>query len=870
MLVFTVFYSASARDFTTDEMIEMGRKYPKRIYYITRIEGAAPSIDGVLDEHCWQQGVWDGGFKQREPLEAAEPSDQTEIKLLYDNDAIYVAIRSFVKDVENRDKQIGRRDSFAGDMVGFALDSYYDRRTAFEFDVTGGGSKMDALIHADGFDMNWNAVWDVAVGEEENAWIAEFRIPFSQLRFPKNVNNRVWGLHSWRWHRETNEESNWQIIPRDNSGFVYQFGELRGLDDLQPKRQIEIMPYLSGSLLDRPKETGNPFRDGLEFDFDGGLDAKIGITSNFIVDLTVNPDFGQVEADPSQLNLSTVETFYEEQRPFFLEGESLFEFNMNGDLLFYSRRIGRRPQHTPESEDGFVDVPAGTRIQGAAKLTGKTKHGLSVGALYASASEEVGTIFEDGEYRSEIAEPQTQYLVTRVSQELDEGGTAIGGIVTGTFRELAEEDPTLLTEKAITGGLDLSHRWWDRTHYINASVVGSHVTGSEEAVEELQRSYLHNYIRPDADHLDFDPTRDELKGWGGVVAVGKNNGGHWRYGLELDWRSPGLEINDVGFLDVTDRIRQEGFVRYVENEPGRWFKNYNVMLMQRRHYVFDGTFVKDEFDLHGSFNVNSNWHISQRFGYDTEAYSTRGLRGGPAMYFPGWWSSQTNISSDGSKDFVWWLGIYADGSTEGKSGIFSVWPGFSFKRGGRFRFSYSFGYSVGDHDWRWVGSEEYSDGRDTAYVLGRLERDTFQSTIRMDFNFTPEISLTYYGNLYLTSGTYSGYKLVTDPLASELNDRFYHFAASETVRMEDSRLQLSNSDGIYTLDDPDFNYRSFRSNLVFRWEYKPGSTLYVVWSQDRENSDLNRFSTFKDDFIDLVDAPTNNTILIKASYWFSI
>ncbi len=312
-------HSKTSIETEADSEISVGRKYPKRVYHVTRISGDSPSIDGKLDESCWQLGTWDGGFLQREPEEGLEPADETQIKILYDDEAIYVAMRAFVKDVANRDRLIGRRDSFAGDMVGFAFDSYYDHRTAFEFDVTGGGSKVDALIHSDGFDMTWNAVWDVATGDEQDAWISEFRIPFSQLRFPKNVENRVWGLHAWRWHREQSQESNWQIIPRDNSGFVYQFGELRGLENLEPKRQIEILPFVSGRLTDQPVEVGNPFRDGAENDVDFGLDAKIGITSNFIVDLTINPDFGQVEADPSVLNLSTVETFFEEQRPFFLE-----------------------------------------------------------------------------------------------------------------------------------------------------------------------------------------------------------------------------------------------------------------------------------------------------------------------------------------------------------------------------------------------------------------------------------------------------------------------------------------------------------------------------------------------------------------------
>ena len=468
------------------------------------------------------------------------------------------------------------------------------------------------------------------------------------------------------------------------------------------------------------------------------------------------------------------------------------------------------------------------------------------------------------------AEPQTQYFVTRVRQELAEGGTAIGGIVTGTFRDLEVEDPTLATERALTGGVDLSHRWWDRTHYLSASLMGSIVTGSAASIEELQRNYLHNYIRPDADHVEFDPTREQLAGWGGVVGIGKDNGGHWRYGMEFDWRSPGLDLNDVGFIDVVDRLRQETVVRYVENDPGEWFKEYQIRFEQRNHYVYDGTLVKHEYDLRGDFNTHSNWHITQRFGYDTESLSTRGLRGGPAMLSPGFWSAHLSLSSDGSKDFIWWTSLYMDHSLEGDSGYKGVWPGFRIKRGGRFSFSFNVGYSDANFERQWVGVEEYADGRDSSYFLGRMKRETFENTIRLDYNFTPEMSLTYYGNLYLTSGNYDDFKLITEPQADRLKDRYYLFSDNEWSRTEDSRLQLSNAGGHYSVDDPDFNYRSFRSNLVFRWEYKPGSTLYVVWSQDRENSELERFSGIGSDFDRLVDTPANNTLLIKASYWFSI
>ena len=845
------------------------RKYAKRVYHITKIEGNAPSIDGVLDEACWRQGKWDGDFRQREPLEAAEASFPTEMKLLYDNDAIYVAIRAYVDDVPNRDRQIARRDSFAGDMVGIAFDSYFDQRTAFEFDVTGGGSKLDMLIEPDGFDMNWNAVWDVAVGEENEAWISEFRIPFSQLRYTKVTGESIWGLHAWRWFRETHEESNWQILPRDNSGLVYEFGELRGLENLKGNRQIEILPYLSGSIKNPVKEKGNPFLNGSETIFDGGLDAKIGITSNLIVDLTVNPDFGQVEADPSNLSLSTFETFYEEQRPFFLEGKSLFEYEVDEDLVFYSRRIGRHPHGDPDT-DGFTKIPNGTRILGAAKITGKTEQGLSIGTLLAVAAEEQADIYDNGEYFAEIVEPQTQFFVSRIRQELDEGGTTIGGIVSGTFRNLDDDYEFELVDKALTGGIDISHRFFNRTHIITGSFIGSYLTGSTEAIEELQTNSIHNFNRLDADHVEVDSTLEQLKGWGGNIDFEKDNGGKWRYGFEVDWRSPGLELNDVGFLGSADRIQQESDIKYVENDPGEWFKQYRIRLRQKRQFGYDGTRVNDQLNLSGSFNTNSNWNIAPRIDYNSEVWSTSLLRGGPTLRRDGYLSTSLRISSDGGKDFSFWTNVTRSHALKGDSSFQGIYPGFQFKTKSRFRMNFNFGYGAQDSDVKWFGLEEYDNGSDPSYFVARIDRKTVSSTLRFDFNFSPEMSLTYYGNLYMTAGTYGDYKLVTDSLADRFEDRFRKFGDREWQRIAGGNIEFTDQNRSYIVEDRDFNYRSFRSNLVFRWEYKPGSTLYVVWSHDRENDFLERNSEFSSDMDRLVDSPAANTILVKASYWFSI
>jgi hypothetical protein len=305
------------------------------VYTALRTE-KTPLIDGRLDDACWGAGAWQTDYKQYVPVYNTAPSYKTEIKVLYDNKNLYVAIRSY-DDMAKITKRLGRRDNYLGDMVGVQLDSYYDRRTAFEFVVTAAGQKMDIWLSDDNTDLNWNAVWYVKVAYEKNAWTAEFRIPLSQLRYSPS-GDQVWGFNSWRYINRLQEESHWKLMANDGTGGVYTFGELHGLKELPKNRRMELAPYISGSVTTNKKIPGNPYANGIRFGARGGLDAKIGLSNNFTLDATINPDFGQVEADPSQMNLTAFETYFEEKRPFFIEGKNIFTFDFDGDELFYSRR----------------------------------------------------------------------------------------------------------------------------------------------------------------------------------------------------------------------------------------------------------------------------------------------------------------------------------------------------------------------------------------------------------------------------------------------------------------------------------------------------------------------------------------------------
>lgn len=429
------------------------------VYETVRLNTAKPKIDGKLDDACWQTGNWGGDFVQWIPKEGAAPSQKTEFKILYDDHSIYVAFRNYDNEPEKITRRAGRRDEFSGDMAGICFDSYHDKRTGFEFDMSAAGQKLDLIItNPSQVDFNWNAVWFGEVGMEDSAWIMEMEIPLSQLRY-SNEEEQVWGLHVWRWVDRHQEESDWEPQTSTGPGILYLFGELKGIKNLKKSQRMELMPYASGRLKTFKKEPGNPFADkGREPLGNIGMDAKIGVGSNFTVDLTINPDFGQVESDPSVMNLTAFETFYEEKRPFFLEGKNIFEFEFNNMSLFYSRRIGHSPSYKPDiSDDQHIKAPDNTTILSAVKFSGKTSKGLSVGVLQSLTANEKATVKSATEEKKVSVEPLTNYMVARVQQDLNKSNTMIGGIFTSVNRFTNDINLEFLNKEAYTGGLDLLH-----------------------------------------------------------------------------------------------------------------------------------------------------------------------------------------------------------------------------------------------------------------------------------------------------------------------------------------------------------------------------------------------------------------------------
>lgn len=870
LFVFSCFStSALFGSFQTDTAKKVLGKPP--VYETIRLNTPKPKIDGKLDDVCWQTGTWGGDFVQWIPKEGAAPSQKTEFKILYDDHSIYVAFRNYDNEPEKITRRAGRRDEFMGDMAGICFDSYHDKRTGFEFDMSAAGQKLDLIItNPSQVDFNWNAVWFGEVGMEDSAWIMEMEIPLSQLRY-SNEAEQVWGLHVWRWIDRHQEESDWEPQTSTGPGILYLFGELKGIKNLKKSQRIELMPYTSGLLKTFKKEPGNPFADkGREPLANIGLDAKVGVGSNFTVDLTINPDFGQVESDPSVMNLTAFETFFEEKRPFFLEGKNIFDFEFNNMNLFYSRRIGHSPSYKPDlTDDQHIKSPDNTTILSAVKFSGKTSKGLSVGVLQSLTANEKATIKSSTQEEKVSVEPLTNYMVARVQQDLNKSNTIVGGIFTSVNRFTDKQTLNFLNKEAYSGGVDLLHYWSDKKYYVEAKLIGSDIKGDEEAMINLQRSSARYFQRPDNHHTQLDSSLTHLSGLGGKLKVGKVKG-LWKYSTEINWGSPGLDLNDIGYMQTADFISQENNISYFVNKPVSIFRTYKIGFEQSNNWDYNGVYLSSEAELSMYAEFLNKWGIANNLEYTGKKLNTHILRGGRAMYMPALWEEEFVIRTDYSKKVSGELELDADFSEHNYYRSYGISPGISVRPADKVRFSLNADYSVNKNDLQYVTTKESSSGKN--YVLATIDQETLGLTFRCDYNITPELSIQYYGSPFATTGSYSEYKAVTNPSASDYYQRYVSIKPS-VLADDNKKLGVdNNSDGIneYTFNNPDFNFNQFRSNLVFRWEYRPGSQVYLVWSNERTdwlnpgNAPLRNAATR------LSDVSPNNVFMIKFNYWFSI
>ena len=876
----------------------------KKVYTTKSISKIiAPKIDGFLDDKAWDIIEWQGDFTEHSPDNNTKPSYPTKFKVVYDDKFLYIAIRCFDDHPESIEKRLSRRDGFAGDWVEVNLDTNNDQRTAFSFTATAAGVKGDEFISKNGnnWDPSWNPIWYTASSTDKQGWISEIKIPFSQLKFGTSKEQK-WGLQVKRRYFNNNERSIWQSVALDAPGWVSEFGVLRGLFNIKPQKQLEIQPFTVGKYDTYPAEKDNPFKTGKDFNLNGGIDAKIGITNDLTLDLTINPDFGQVEADPGNIALDGFQIFLEEQRPFFVENKNIFdfEFGNRSDNLFYSRRIGRSPQGsiTHDDDTDFIDRPENTTILGAAKFSGKTKSGWSIGLLESVTSNEIATIQNNNkERRNVVIEPKTNYLIARIQKDFNNQNTYFGGIFTAVNRNLGTNfdfdydadlkeyslvdtgdiiDPFILSSRennlennlhkaAYSGGIDFKHNWNNRNYYLLANLVASHVNGSKEAILNTQKSQRHLFQRIDVSHLNVDENKTTLSGHGGKVEFGKAGGGNWTFRTGGNWYSPGLELNDVGFLRKADIIKQYTRIRYTFLKPNKTYRSANLNFEQFTEFDFEGNFNRFSSEITGFINWRNNWRTESGTGFTPHNYGNSHLRGGERWRFFDDFFAFVYFGTDQSKKFNTTFGYVYSGSEQSNDDYKRYEFRLNYQPSDALNISFRTKLELNTNKTQYISNKEFNDL--TRYILGNIDLETWSTTLRINYSLNPNLSIQYYGQPFIARGKYDAFNYVNNPLAKDFNDRVTLYQ-NDQISFDDSSYDIDeNKDGNtdYSFSDPNFSQIQFRSNLVVRWEYIPGSELFFVWSQGIDGSD-NPNESIKNNFQNQIfNKQPKNTFLIKAT-----
>ncbi len=844
-------------------------------YKATRLSGPPPNIDGVLDDRAWQTGNWSDEFVQFDPLNGREASQQTRFMILYDDDYIYVAIRAFDTAPDSIVSRLTRRDQDDGDNVGIAFDSYFDRRTAFIFGVTAGGVKYDFVMSNDGQseDWSWDPNWWVSTGIDDEGWVAEMRIPFSQLRFERGGEG-LWGLQVARQLYRKGEMSLWSHTPSDSPGTVHRFGTLEGFEDVKPRTIFDITPYAVTSASRYPAVEGNPFMDGSDNNYKLGLDAKIGLNNHLTLDMTINPDFGQVEADPSEVNLTAYETFFQEKRPFFIEGRNISQFNLgvgDGDVgndnLFYSRRIGRRPQGQLQLGKGATaHVPQFTNILGAAKVTGKTSDGLSVAFINAVTAEEKADIDLMGIRSRQTVEPITNFFVSRLQKEFNDGNTIIGGMFTGVNRQLEGNLANHMHRSAYSGGIDYTRFFREKTWKFSLQTALSHVAGTQAALLRTQRSPARYFQRIDATHVSVDSTTTSLTGSGGKIELSKTGGGAWMIYSALTWKSPGFEINDIGYLREADQAFQVFALIYRVWEPKGIYRAYNIGMNQYTMWNFAGENLLAGWNLQGTIRYRNYWTSSAGIDFNHNIFSTNMLRGGPGFQMPNRISSWFNTSSDSRRRFVVSISNNLSKGMEDSSEMLRLGLRLTYRPADIVNLSLNPSYMERSDAMQYITTS--SVGGQSSYVFGSMIQEVVSFSFRLNFTLMPDLSLQYWGQPFVATGQFTNFKYVTDPRAGQFADRFTLLLDDQIQLTEGVYYVDENRDGTidYQFNKPDFRFKEFLSNLVIRWEYNPGSSIHLVWSQQRSGADSNGDLHFMDDMGDLFSEKPHNIFLLKFTY----
>jgi hypothetical protein len=840
-------------------------------------------IDGRLDEAAWAAAKPITGFVESYPTPGKLAPDPTEVRVLYDDQALYVGIRMHDSHPDSIAAQLARRDASGiySDWVHLIIDSYHDRRTSFRFTVNPKGVKKDVYTSNDGAeDVNWDAVWDVATLVDSGGWNAEYRIPLSQLRFGNapQGSERVWGFQVQRDIARRNERDTWSPWTPQDPGFVSRFGDLDGLVNVPTPSRLEVMPYVSAKATRAPGSSVNPFYSKTDLKPSVGGDLRYGLPGGLTLTATVNPDFGQVEVDPSVVNLSAFETFFPEKRPFFLEGSDIFSFGQvtthndyGSQYYLYSRRIGRQPQLFPSNSNvDFVNAPDQTTIAGAAKITGKTGP-WTLGIIDAVTPQENADVeLTDGTRTTSPVEPFTNYFAGRVRRDFRAGATVVGGMVTSTIRDVSNSVFTdALRRDATFGGLDFEHSIDKRTWVASGFLAGSRVSGSASSIAATQVNSTHYFQRPQADYIEYDPTRTSLEGHIGELAIARN--GSVFGSVAYKEASPGLELNDMGFIGRADYRATSVLIGYQDYTAGKHFQNFTHYAYANQAYNFGGLSTLRSGAIGLNWTLLNQWSFDINAGGNPRYYSDRFTRGGPDAQQPSSWNGSFDVSSDSRKPVVYGGGFSYSAAESGGYQP-NAYLNLTYRPTTSLRLSFSPSYSGGKSTGQFV--RNVTDPLATStfgkrYVFADIRQTTLSMDTRVEWTFTPALSLQMYAQPFVATGKYDSFKEFLTP------DK-YDFA----VYGKDKGTIARSASGVYTVDpdgsgaapafqfgDPNFNVRSLRGNAVVRWEYRPGSTLFFVWQQERSGFEpIGDFSAGRD-IGDIFKATPTNVFLIKATYW---
>jgi hypothetical protein len=845
------------------------------------------NVDGILSESVWQRrGVMD--FKQRVPFEGSAPSQATEVWVAYDDEALYVAARMYDTAPDSILQILSRRDqTLTADWFVFYVDPYYDKQSGFFFALSAAGTLWDGTLYNDDWnDDTWDGVWEGEARIDGQGWSVEMRIPYSQLRFHQKA-SYLWGVNFARLIGRHNESCFLVYTPQKESGFVSRFVDLVGIENVSPPPDIEVLPYVTARAEYTEKQPNNPFNSGSKYLPGLGADFKIGLASNLTLGATLNPDFGQVEVDPAVVNLSDVETAFGEKRPFFIEGANTFRFGRGGasnywsfnwsdPSFFYSRRIGRAPQGSVPTHD-YADIPIGTHILGAGKVTGKVGK-WNVGMVHALTGREYARIETAGKSRDVEVEPLTYYGVARAQRDFNEARQGVGLIATLASRSFSDQIlRDQINSDALVMGLDGWTFFDSEKSFVLTGWAGvSSVHGNQARMVGLQRNSSHYFQRPDAKHVSVDSSATSLTGYAARFALNKQKG-PVLFNAALGLINPKFDVNDLGYSSRTDIVYYHIGTGYRWTEPTSWYNNIIFNVAVFGNYDFDGNKMSHGYYIDAGWELPNFYNFQLAYKYLPSSMCTRSTRGGPAMLFPLGWYSYIAINSDSRKPVE--VGLYAATFQGGGEKQYSVQVYTQFKPLPSIALSVGPTLSRNVLEDQWVGS--YTDSYATQtygrrYVFAHLDQTTLSADIRLKWTFTPQLSLELFAQPMISSGDYRDFKEFLQPRTFDF--RIYGKNGSTIREQFDASGRVSSyavdGDGAgpapsYGFGNPDFNVKSLRGNAVLRWEYRPGSTLYLVWTQSRSDTEPVGEFQFNRSLRRLWDARPDNIFMLKFTYWWS-